>query len=139
MKRFHLALGVSSVEESVVDYSARLDQQPDIVIPNEYALWLHFSYPHAPPPIFLLEKFHKKTAASCVILAGNLQTRQNFQPPLMSITYPGNNSQQTSKKKKSGGYGPIHTTTRNTNGYLLYRLPHLVSVQQSHSPQICCS
>ena len=39
MKRFHLALGVSSVEESVVDYSARLDQQPDIVIPNEYALW----------------------------------------------------------------------------------------------------
>ena len=52
MKRFHLALGVSNIEESVRDYSTRLDQQPDILIPNEYALWrtatLNFSIRKVP-------------------------------------------------------------------------------------------
>lgn len=43
MKRFHLSLNVSSIEESVLDYSGRLDQQPDVVIPNEYALWRTFT------------------------------------------------------------------------------------------------
>jgi len=39
MKRFHLALGVFNIEESVIEYSTRLEQQPDVTIPNEYALW----------------------------------------------------------------------------------------------------
>jgi len=39
MKHFHLALGVFDIDESVIDYSTRLEQQPDVTIPNEYALW----------------------------------------------------------------------------------------------------
>ncbi len=39
IKRFHIALGVANIEESVKDYSTRLAQSPDIIIPNEYALW----------------------------------------------------------------------------------------------------
>ncbi len=38
MKRFHIALGVSDVEASARDYSQRLGCQPDLLIPNEYAL-----------------------------------------------------------------------------------------------------
>jgi hypothetical protein len=39
MKRFHLALGVVNIEPSVLDYSQRLGQDPNVVIPHEYALW----------------------------------------------------------------------------------------------------
>ncbi len=39
MKRIHIALGVSNIEPSVLGYSFRLTQQPNVVIPNEYALW----------------------------------------------------------------------------------------------------
>ena len=39
MKRFHIAIGVSNIEQSVLDYSLRLAQQPNVVIPKEYALW----------------------------------------------------------------------------------------------------
>ena len=39
MKKFHIALGVSNIEESVRDYSLRLGQEADLVIPGEYAIW----------------------------------------------------------------------------------------------------
>lgn len=39
MKRFHIALGVLDIEASARDYSQRLGCQPDLLIPNEYALW----------------------------------------------------------------------------------------------------
>lgn len=39
MKKFHLALGVSNLEESVVEYNQRFNQEADLVIPGEYALW----------------------------------------------------------------------------------------------------
>ncbi|MDX8385956.1 MAG: hypothetical protein R8M11_05515 [Gallionella sp.] len=39
MKTLHLALSVSDIEQSVVDYSARLGLQPVVVVPGEYALW----------------------------------------------------------------------------------------------------
>jgi hypothetical protein len=38
-KKLHLALGVASIEESVNDYRQRLGQDPDLVIPEQYALW----------------------------------------------------------------------------------------------------
>ena len=39
MKRLHIALGVSNIEESIKDYSQRLECEPIVVVPNEYALW----------------------------------------------------------------------------------------------------
>jgi catechol 2,3-dioxygenase-like lactoylglutathione lyase family enzyme len=39
MKRFHIALAVADVAESVVDYSRRLAMEPVVVVPGEYALW----------------------------------------------------------------------------------------------------
>jgi uncharacterized protein YunC (DUF1805 family) len=39
MKKFHIAIGVSNVEQSIVDYSLRLEQEPQLVIKGEYALW----------------------------------------------------------------------------------------------------
>ena len=39
MKKLHIALSVSDIEQSVQDYSIRLSQEPDLVIPGEYALW----------------------------------------------------------------------------------------------------
>ena len=39
MKKFHLALNVLNIESSVREYSVRLLQEPDLVIPDEYALW----------------------------------------------------------------------------------------------------
>ena len=39
MKKLHIALSVSDIEQSVLDYSSRLSQEPDLVIPGEYALW----------------------------------------------------------------------------------------------------
>ena len=39
MKKIHIAIGVSDIAKSVEDYSIRLDCQPSVVIPNEYALW----------------------------------------------------------------------------------------------------
>lgn len=39
MKKFHIALLVKNIAESVVDYSQRLQAEPVSVIPNEYALW----------------------------------------------------------------------------------------------------
>lgn len=39
MKKFHIAISVSDIEQSIVDYSLRLEQQPQIVVNGEYALW----------------------------------------------------------------------------------------------------
>ena len=39
MKRFHIAIGVRDIEQSVDDYSARLGCKPSLVVANEYALW----------------------------------------------------------------------------------------------------
>lgn len=39
MKKFHIALAVKDITESVQDYSMRLGMQPVCVIPGEYALW----------------------------------------------------------------------------------------------------
>ncbi len=39
MKKFHIAIGVFNIEQSIIDYSLRLGQQPQIIIDGEYALW----------------------------------------------------------------------------------------------------
>lgn len=39
MRRFHIALSVADVAESVIDYSRRLGADPAVVVPGEYALW----------------------------------------------------------------------------------------------------
>jgi len=39
MRILHLALAVSNIEQSVVDYSARLGVLPVVVVSGEYALW----------------------------------------------------------------------------------------------------
>ena len=39
VKKFHIALAVADVAQSVIDYSARLGVSPVLVVPNEYALW----------------------------------------------------------------------------------------------------
>ncbi len=39
MRKFHLALSVSDIEACVRDYSGRLGCAPEVIVPNEYALW----------------------------------------------------------------------------------------------------
>lgn len=39
MRRFHLAIAVSDLAASVADYTTRLQADPVLVIPGEYALW----------------------------------------------------------------------------------------------------
>jgi catechol 2,3-dioxygenase-like lactoylglutathione lyase family enzyme len=39
MKRFHIALAVADLEESIWDYSLRLGQRPSSVVPGRYAMW----------------------------------------------------------------------------------------------------
>ncbi len=39
MKRFHIALAVADLDASMTDYSARLGQQPQAVVPGKYAMW----------------------------------------------------------------------------------------------------
>lgn len=39
MQKIHIAIGVSNIKASVQDYSARFGQSPEVVIPDEYALW----------------------------------------------------------------------------------------------------
>lgn len=38
-RKFHIAIAVADLSQSVQDYSQRLACQPQIVIENEYALW----------------------------------------------------------------------------------------------------
>jgi hypothetical protein len=39
MKKFHIALSVQNIQQSIVDYSERLNCYPSVIVPNEYALW----------------------------------------------------------------------------------------------------
>lgn len=52
MKRFHIALAVTSLEASIDDYSTRLGQPPTAVVPGRYAMWrtelLNFSINEMP-------------------------------------------------------------------------------------------
>ena len=52
MKRFHIALAVRDLDESIQDYSARLGQPPTAVVPGAYAMWrtdlLNFSINQSP-------------------------------------------------------------------------------------------
>lgn len=52
MKRFHIALAVANLEESILDYSRRLGQPPFAVVPHRYAMWrtdlLNFSINEKP-------------------------------------------------------------------------------------------
>ena len=40
MKRLHVALAVSNLDESISDYNSRLESEPVCVVPGIYALWL---------------------------------------------------------------------------------------------------
>lgn len=52
MKRFHIALAVRDLDESIADYSVRLAQAPSAVVPGQYAMWrtnlLNFSINQMP-------------------------------------------------------------------------------------------
>lgn len=52
MKRFHIALAVCDLDESIADYSTRLGQVPSAVVPGKYAMWrtalLNFSINQQP-------------------------------------------------------------------------------------------
>ena len=52
MKRFHIALAVRDLAESIADYSARFNQPPAAVVPGKYAMWrtelLNFSINQMP-------------------------------------------------------------------------------------------
>ena len=39
MKKLHLAISTNKIEETIKDYSVRLEMEPCSIIPNEYALW----------------------------------------------------------------------------------------------------
>ncbi|WLQ14825.1 hypothetical protein O5O45_02595 [Hahella aquimaris] len=38
-KKFHLAIAVIDIEQSVEEYNERLGRPADVVVPGEYALW----------------------------------------------------------------------------------------------------
>lgn len=38
-KKFHISLEVNDIRKSILDYSNRLGQQPDLAIKDQYALW----------------------------------------------------------------------------------------------------
>jgi catechol 2,3-dioxygenase-like lactoylglutathione lyase family enzyme len=52
MKRFHIALAVRDLDESITDYSDRLEQAPSVVVTGQYAMWrtelLNFSINQQP-------------------------------------------------------------------------------------------
>ena len=52
MKRFHIALAVANLENSIKDYSQRLAQEPTVVVAEKYAMWrtdtLNFSINQIP-------------------------------------------------------------------------------------------
>ncbi|WP_437567089.1 hypothetical protein [Sorangium sp. So ce542] len=39
MRKIHIALGVSSLADSITDYTQRLAAQPQVIVPGQYALW----------------------------------------------------------------------------------------------------
>jgi catechol 2,3-dioxygenase-like lactoylglutathione lyase family enzyme len=52
MKRFHIAIAVRDLAESIADYSARFQQEPAAVVAGKYAMWrtdlLNFSINQMP-------------------------------------------------------------------------------------------
>ena len=52
MKRFHITLAVRDLDDSIVDYSARLGQRPSATVEGKYAMWrtdlLNFSINQLP-------------------------------------------------------------------------------------------
>lgn len=52
MQRFHIALAVKDLTESIADYSPRLGGAPNSVVPGKYAMWrtatLNFSINEIP-------------------------------------------------------------------------------------------
>jgi hypothetical protein len=52
MRRFHIAIAVHDLDESIVDYSARLGQLATVIVPGKYAMWrtdlLNFSISQIP-------------------------------------------------------------------------------------------
>lgn len=52
MRRFHIALAVKNLAESVADYSRRLGCAPSALVPGKYAMWrtgtLNFSISELP-------------------------------------------------------------------------------------------
>ncbi|MBU2885079.1 hypothetical protein KO507_04795 [Gilvimarinus agarilyticus] len=52
MDRFHIALAVKDLTESIVDYSMRLGGKPNVVVGGKYAMWrtasLNFSINQLP-------------------------------------------------------------------------------------------
>ena len=52
MKRFHIALAVANLDNSIVDYSLRLGEEPTVVVSDKYAMWrtdtLNFSINQIP-------------------------------------------------------------------------------------------
>lgn len=39
MKKLHLAIATHDLETCLADYSQRFGTQPEVVVPNQYALW----------------------------------------------------------------------------------------------------
>lgn len=39
MRKLHIALSVLSVTDSIADYTQRLGAQPQVIVPDKYALW----------------------------------------------------------------------------------------------------
>ncbi len=39
MKKFHISLAVTNIQESVVEYSTKFGIEPEVVIDGKYALW----------------------------------------------------------------------------------------------------
>ena len=52
MKRFHIALAVANLDNSIADYSLRLGEEPTVVVSDKYAMWrtdtLNFSISQIP-------------------------------------------------------------------------------------------
>ena len=52
MKRFHIALAVANLDNSIADYSLRLGEEPTVVVSAKYAMWrtdtLNFSINQIP-------------------------------------------------------------------------------------------
>lgn len=39
MKKIHIALATNNISETVDDYSNRFNCKPEVIVPNQYALW----------------------------------------------------------------------------------------------------
>ncbi len=39
MKKFHISIAVKNLKKSIIEYSKKLDCNPEIIIEEKYALW----------------------------------------------------------------------------------------------------